>query len=421
MPIDPNIALSFKPSVALADPMQQYGQAQQIQANAMAMRQARNENALAQQTAMTQQKTALEDQAVNKLIAQHFDPVTGRVNMSEVMKGAAQLGLGGRLPGMQKEQLDTEVKQQNIDKDYLANVTTSFDLSRQRLNGVDTKDKLIAWSAENHKDPFLKRWLDARGVSENQSRATIEALPDDPAAIANYVQKAALGSVEFQKTVEAQANRDMQLTREGMIGERMAANRARRPPAPARAAAGGSVRPTAPASGKPEKALTMGEAKATGYAMRAQEAEKDLSRITDYNPSAISAKHYAEGMPGVGALAGPLVNKTLSENDQLAEQAQRNFINAVMRQDSGAAINEKEWANARQQYFPQPNDKPATLAQKKRNREVAIEALKIGAGAGMNRASAAPATPPAPKIDQVVNGYRYMGGDPAKPSSWKKM
>ena len=47
MPIDPNIALSFKPSVALEDPMQQYGRMQQIQANAMEMKKASMANALA--------------------------------------------------------------------------------------------------------------------------------------------------------------------------------------------------------------------------------------------------------------------------------------------------------------------------------------------------------------------------------------
>ncbi len=153
-----------------------------------------------------------------------------------------------------------------------------------------------------------------------------------------------------------------------------------------RTVAGGAA-----AAVKPEKPLTQAQAKATGYAMRAQEAEKDLTAIKQFSPSAIASKRYAEDIPVLGALAGPLVNRALSESDQLAEQAQRNFVNAVLRQDSGAAINAGEWANAQRQYFPQPNDKPAVLAQKARNRATAIEALKVGAGAGMRQASAAAA------------------------------
>jgi hypothetical protein len=152
-----------------------------------------------------------------------------------------------------------------------------------------------------------------------------------------------------------------------------------------------------PAAVKQEKPLTQSQAKSTGYAMRAQEADEDLAAVKQFSPSAIASKRYAEDIPVFGALAGPLVNRALSENDQLVEQAQRNFINAVLRQDSGAAINAGEWANAQRQYFEQPNDKPAVIAQKARNRATAIEALKVGAGAGMKQAPAADTKTPAGK------------------------
>jgi hypothetical protein len=148
---------------------------------------------------------------------------------------------------------------------------------------------------------------------------------------------------------------------------------------------------------KQEKPLTQSQAKSTGYAMRAQEADEDLAAVKQYSPSAIASKRYAEDIPVLGALAGPLVNRALSENDQLVEQAQRNFINAVLRQDSGAAINAGEWANAQRQYFEQPNDKPAVIAQKAKNRATAIAALKVGAGAGMKQAPAADTKTPAGK------------------------
>lgn len=261
MPIDPNIALSFKPSVALEDPLQQYGRAQQIQANAMAMRQARNENALAQQTAMAGQKTALEDQAVNKLIAQHFDPTTGRVNMKAVMQGAADLGLGSRLPGMQKEELETEGKVQNVEEKFLSNVKASMDNSKFLLQGVKTPEQAIQYIDQIYEDPNLKKYFSRMGVPQEQARAQIEAVANDPPAFAVLLQKMQLGLEGSQKAIEAQANRTTQLEVQGMIGQRMDANRSARPAAPARAATGGGgARPAtnAPAAagrpGKPGKA-----------------------------------------------------------------------------------------------------------------------------------------------------------------------
>ena len=44
MPIDPNIALSFKPTVALADPVDMYAKHQQIQSNALAMQKYQTES-----------------------------------------------------------------------------------------------------------------------------------------------------------------------------------------------------------------------------------------------------------------------------------------------------------------------------------------------------------------------------------------
>lgn len=64
-----------------------------------------------------------------------------------------------------------------------------------------------------------------------------------------------------------------------------------------------------------------------------------------------------------------------SEDMKLMEQAKRNFINAVLRRESGSAISASEFESGDAQYFPQPGDTKAVLDQKKRNREVAISGL----------------------------------------------
>tara|TARA_R110000851_G_scaffold96172_1_gene208666 strand:- start:6283 stop:6534 length:252 start_codon:yes stop_codon:yes gene_type:complete len=55
---------------------------------------------------------------------------------------------------------------------------------------------------------------------------------------------------------------------------------------------------------------------------------------------------------GEGILSAPNFLKTADRKQ--FEQAQRNFVNAVLRQESGAAIADSEFASAAKQYFPAP-------------------------------------------------------------------
>lgn len=114
-------------------------------------------------------------------------------------------------------------------------------------------------------------------------------------------------------------------------------------------------------------------------------------------------------IPGVG-------NYLISEDYQKLDQARRDFVNAVLRRESGAVISDEEFANANKQYFPQPGDTPATMAQKKRNREVAIAGIQRAAGPNYKP----PQVPPAPtaeavkpvtemtteELEAIVNGQR---------------
>jgi hypothetical protein len=78
----------------------------------------------------------------------------------------------------------------------------------------------------------------------------------------------------------------------------------------------------------------------------------------------------------------PGINYLLSADRQKVIQAQRDFVNAVLRKESGAAIGDKEFSNAIRQYFPQPGEDPATIEQKRLNRMLVIEGMMAGAGRG---------------------------------------
>lgn len=83
--------------------------------------------------------------------------------------------------------------------------------------------------------------------------------------------------------------------------------------------------------------------------------------------------------PALGALPG-VGNYLVGSEYQMAEQAQRDFVNAILRRESGAVISPSEFENAKKQYFPQPGDSEAVIQQKAANRLIAIQGVQRAAG-----------------------------------------
>jgi hypothetical protein len=145
----------------------------------------------------------------------------------------------------------------------------------------------------------------------------------------------------------------------------------------------GSVAPVMdPATGKQvrgksaDRALTDSQAKANLFGSRMRDSHAILTSLEGkYSPASVKTKVGAENLPVVGGVAGWAGNAMLSEEDQQAEQAMRDFINAVLRRESGAVINPNEFDNAEKQYFPSPNDGPKVLKQKREARERATRLM----------------------------------------------
>lgn len=83
-----------------------------------------------------------------------------------------------------------------------------------------------------------------------------------------------------------------------------------------------------------------------------------------------------------GAVSDRIGYNIRSPEYQKFDQARRDFVNATLRRESGAVISEQEFANANQQYFPQPGDTKELIAQKRQNRMEAIRGIGAGAGRG---------------------------------------
>lgn len=130
------------------------------------------------------------------------------------------------------------------------------------------------------------------------------------------------------------------------------------------------VNPYAP-TGK----TTDDQAKAGLYATRMANANDILGPLDNIN------KGFAGSLEGAVTNAFPAAtNVAQSADRQKVIQAQRDFINAVLRRESGAVISESEFVNARQQYFPQPGDTDEVIRQKAANRLTAIHGIMGAAG-----------------------------------------
>lgn len=95
----------------------------------------------------------------------------------------------------------------------------------------------------------------------------------------------------------------------------------------------------------------------------------------------------------------PLMGNLLTSKDyQLANQAGREFLAAILRKDTGAAITGQEMEIYGKMYLPQPGDSAEVLAQKREARGIALEAIKTGLGAASRALPEQPAEPAAPVV-----------------------
>lgn len=112
------------------------------------------------------------------------------------------------------------------------------------------------------------------------------------------------------------------------------------------------------------------QGKAAGFADRMLQSENVLQDRLD---AGSDVKQYAIanawGVPEI------VRNKLHSPEYQQYSQAKRDFINAQLRRESGATIQQPEFDSANKQYFPMPGDDPQTVQQKNANRRAAVEAM----------------------------------------------
>lgn len=128
-----------------------------------------------------------------------------------------------------------------------------------------------------------------------------------------------------------------------------------------------------------EKAPTSEQFKVALFGKRAQQASDEMDSLVSEGVDRAGIGQGAQSM-----LIGPL-SGLRTEGRLRQDQAERNFVNAVLRRESGAAISKDEFASAEAQYFPRTGDTPKVLEQKRKNRDLVIGGLLAEGGPAVDK------------------------------------
>jgi hypothetical protein len=387
-----------------------------------------------------------ETQTIRDLYRQNTG-ADGTVNSQGLINGVANAGLGDRIPGMQKANLEaqklgteTEAGKLKLTKDKIDGVNG---ILAAALSDPNTTQATVSSA--------INRAVDLGYMTPAQGAQAVRTVGPNPR---DWLMQRALEGLDHAKQIDLALPKRDEQDRGGTINEgtvnqltgvRTAGTDVQKTLTPGEVQgaanvatmAGAGVQyqtdangniialPSKPQLGQPitprnvtnaaganvaGKGLNDSQSKALLFASRGQAANKileDLASKGVNRPSVI--KQGAESIPVVGGMLGAAANATVvSPEQQQVEQAQRDFINATLRRESGATIQPTEFDNANKQYFVQIGDTPEVIAQKKQNRELAMRGILAEVPEGMRGQIDAPAatTGARPPLDTFFKGKR---------------
>lgn len=332
--------------------------------------------------------------------AQQFGAVLSNPNWTDddIMGAAARIAASGAMPAEQvKSVIDTfpwgnrGALEQRLRQGIISAMSASEQLTAQLPKLVERTDGQVKSFAD------VNPLTNPGGPASMQMRATPEALLTDERTRTEGGLNRGV-SMRGQNMVDARA-RDTQGAADRAVtyqqredGSFVAL--------PSRVAPGASVTGIpvndattgAPLRGKgASTTLTDGQAKALVFGSRMADADRAMAEAAATPGGLLSGASDRPGylkrtaqatvglMPLVGdklsGAAGSALNWTQSSAQQSSENAELNFLSAVLRRESGAVISDSEYANGERLYFPRLGDGPERIAQKARNRQLATQGI----------------------------------------------
>lgn len=394
MALDPSIALQVQPA-QIQNPLAMYAQVAAVQ-------DAQQRNRLLDLSIQDKQREIGQNTALNDAYAKNLN-ADGSVNTQGLLGTVAQSGYGSAIPGIQKSLNDAATAKLAQQKAHIEVGMQQFGALGQLLNGVN--DQASYTTAVQHAaqmfgpqavanipanyDPQFVAQQKAKALTVQQQLEEQHKNISDQLGIGNYQE-----SMRHNAATEASATRGQNMTaateargqdlraqdydsKSGMIVNKLT----------------GQSTPVLDAQGNPIASpaanLNGEQSNAVAFGARATDAQSTLRNLEASGvTSGNRLRQAAGGVPVIGGALASAANALptalggASDQQQSYEQAQRNFVSAVLRKESGAAISNEEYANEAQKYFPQPGDTASTIEQKARARDLAIEGLKAQAGPG---------------------------------------
>jgi hypothetical protein len=156
--------------------------------------------------------------------------------------------------------------------------------------------------------------------------------------------------------------------------------------------------------------LNESQGNATAFGMRMAESNRIVEDLAKQGVNTPAVASGLRNVPLVGGVLGSAVNILpgnlggQTSDEQRLIQAKTNFITAVLRKESGAAIGKDEYATEDNKYFPKLGDSQAVIDQKADARRLAIKAIERQAGPGARDIKAMQTQ--TPEIDPEI--FKYM-------------